>query len=184
MNYPVPRQYSELFTNDIFRIRQGPGTAYQFEGIVSFGRLAAYLMRDETMIMTGKYLLEVVGRYDGSYRYAPSKRWTFFPSVSAGWRLSEESFIKDNLPFITNLKIRGSFGQSGYDAGDPFQYVSAYNSASNGYVFDGTSQIMGMVAPGVVTDRLSWVTSSISNVGLDFDLWNGKLSGTIEWFKS
>lgn len=54
----------------------------------------------------GKYLLEVVGRYDGSYRYAPSKRWTFFPSVSAGWRLSEESFIKDNLPFITNLKIR------------------------------------------------------------------------------
>lgn len=67
----------------------------------------------------GKYLLEVVGRYDGSYRYAPSKRWTFFPSVSAGWRLSEESFIKDNLPFITNLKIRGSFGQSGYDAGDP-----------------------------------------------------------------
>lgn len=41
---------------------------------------------------------------------------------------------------------------------------------------------MGMVAPGVVTDRLSWVTSSISNVGLDFDLWNGKLSGTIEWF--
>ena len=130
----------------------------------------------------GKYLLEVVGRYDGSYRYAPSKRWTFFPSVSAGWRLSEESFIKDNLPFITNLKIRGSFGQSGYDAGDPFQYVSAYNSASNGYVFDGASQIMGMVAPGVVTDRLSWVTSSISNVGLDFDLWNGKLSGTIEWF--
>lgn len=80
------------------------------------------------------------------------------------------------------MKIRGSFGQSGYDAGDPFQYVSAYNSASNGYVFDGASQIMGMVAPGVVTDRLSWVTSSISNVGLDFDLWNGKLSGTIEWF--
>ena len=65
------------------------------------------------------------------------------------------------------MKIRGSFGQSGYDAGDPFQYVSAYNSASNGYVFDGASQIMGMVAPGVVTDRLSWVTSSISNVGLD-----------------
>ena len=130
----------------------------------------------------GKYLLEGAFRYNGSYRYAPSKRWTFFPSVSAGWRLSEESFIKDNLPFITNLKIRGSFGQSGYDAGDPFQYVSAYNSASNGYVFDGASQIMGMVAPGVVTDRLSWVTSSISNVGLDFDLWNGKLSGTIEWF--
>ena len=86
----------------------------------------------------------LVGRYDGSYRYAPSKRWTFFPSVSAGWRLSEESFIKDNFPFITNLKISGSFGQSGYDAGDPFQYVSAYNSASNGYVFDGASQIMEM----------------------------------------
>ena len=173
------RQYSELFTNDILN-QASPGTATN-SGYRSFGRLAAYLMR-ANYDYAGKYLLEVVGRYDGSYRYAPSKRWTFFPSVSAGWRLSEESFIKDNLPFITNLKIRGSFGQSGYDAGDPFQYVSAYNSASNGYVFDGTSQIMGMVAPGVVTDRLSWVTSSISNVGLDFDLWNGKLSGTIEWF--
>lgn len=173
------RQYSELFTNDILN-QASPGTATN-SGYRSFGRLAAYLMR-ANYDYAGKYLLEVVGRYDGSYRYAPSKRWTFFPSVSAGWRLSEESFIKDNLPFITNLKIRGSFGQSGYDAGDPFQYVSAYNSASNGYVFDGASQIMGMVAPGVVTDRLSWVTSSISNVGLDFDLWNGKLSGTIEWF--
>lgn len=173
------RKYTELFTNDILN-QASPGTATN-SGYRSFGRLAAYLMR-VNYDYAGKYLLELVGRYDGSYRYAPSKRWTFFPSVSAGWRLSEESFIKNNLPFITNLKIRGSFGQSGYDAGDPFQYVSAYTAASNGYVFGGGSQIMGMVAPGVVTDRLSWVTSSISNIGLDFDLWNGKLSGTIEWF--
>ncbi len=173
------RKYTELFTNDILN-QASPGTATN-SGYRSYGRLAAYLMR-VNYDYAGKYLLELVGRYDGSYRYAPSKRWTFFPSVSAGWRLSEESFIKNNLPFITNLKIRGSFGQSGYDAGDPFQYVSAYTAASNGYVFGGSSQIMGMVAPGVVTDRLSWVTSSISNIGLDFDLWNGKLSGTIEWF--
>ena len=61
----------------------------------------------------GKYLFEYACRYDGSYRYAPGKRWAFSPSLSAGWRISEESFIKDNFSFIDNLKIRGSYGVIG-----------------------------------------------------------------------
>lgn len=179
------RKYSELFTNDI--LDQASASTATNWGNRSFGRLAAYLMR-ANYDYAGKYLLEVVARYDGSYRYAPSKRWAFFPSVSAGWRISEEKFIKDNLPFITNLKLRGSYGKSGRDAGDAFQYISAYSAAtlSNntlGYVFDGTSQVTGMVAPGVVTDHLSWITSKIANVGLDFELWNGKLNGTVELFQ-
>lgn len=178
------RQYSELYTNDILD-QASAGTATN-GGYRSFGRLAAYLAR-ANYDYAGKYLFEVVARYDGSYRYAPSHRWTFFPSFSAGWRISEEKFIKDNLPFITNLKLRGSYGKSGYDAGDPFQYVSAYTMASLndnplGYVFDGSSQVIGFVAPGVVTDQLSWVTSDIANIGIDFDLWNGKLNGSFEWF--
>ncbi len=173
------RQYSELFTNDI--LNQASASTATNSGYRSYGRLAAYLAR-VNYDYAGKYLVEVVARYDGSYRYAPSRRWAFFPSFSAGWRISEEKFIKENLPFISNLKLRGSWGKSGYDAGNAFQYISAYSMGSLGYVFDGSSQTMGMVAPGVVTDDLSWVTSTISNIGLDFDLWNGKLSGSIEWF--
>lgn len=179
------RKYTELYTNDI--LDQASASTSTNWGNRSYGRLAAYLMR-ANYDYAGKYLLEVVARYDGSYRYAPAKRWAFFPSFSAGWRISEEKFIKNNLPFITNLKLRGSYGKSGRDAGNPFQYISAYSGASLnnnplGYVFDGVSQVTGMVAPGVVTDRLSWITSKIANIGLDFDLWNGKLNGTVEIFQ-
>ena len=173
------RQYSELFTNDILD-QASAGTATN-SGYRSEQRLAAYLMR-ANYDYKGKYLLEVLARYDGSYRYAPSKRWAFFPSVSAGWRVSEEAFIKDNLPFITNLKLRGSYGKSGRDAGNAFQWISAYSTASS-YSFDGVSNVTGMQAPGVVTDGLTWITSKIANIGLDVELWNGKLFGTVELFQ-
>ncbi len=94
------RKYSELFTNDI--LDQASASTATNWGNRSFGRLAAYLMR-ANYDYAGKYLLEVVARYDGSYRYAPSKRWTFFPSVSAGWRLSEESFIKNGNLLIVEF---------------------------------------------------------------------------------
>ncbi|WP_321330662.1 TonB-dependent receptor [uncultured Bacteroides sp.] len=180
-NLSGSRQYSDLFTHDI--LDQGSATTAANSGNRNFTRLAAYLAR-ANYDYAGKYLLEIVARYDGSYRYASSKRWAFFPSFSAGWRLSEENFIKDNLPFITNLKLRGSYGKSGLDAGDAFQYVSGYmGSTSNGYVFDGSNLTIGMEAPGVVNDNLSWITSKIVNIGLDFDLWNGKLGGSIELFQ-
>ena len=144
-------------------------------------RLAAYLVR-ANYDYAGKYLLEVVGRYDGSYRYAPGHRWAFFPSVSAGWRMSEEKFINEGLPFVSNLKLRASYGKSGYDAGDPFQYVAAYTQGEKGYVFND-KLTMGMVAPGVVLDNLSWVVTKTANIGVDFDLWNGKLFGTVEVYR-
>ena len=102
--------------------------------------------------------------------------------VSAGWRMSEEKFIKEGLPFVSNLKLRASYGKSGYDAGDPFQYVAAYTQGEKGYVFND-KLTMGMVAPGVVLDNLSWVVTKTANIGVDFDLWNGKLFGTVEVYR-
>jgi TonB-linked SusC/RagA family outer membrane protein len=183
------RQYTELFTNDI--LNQGSASTASNNGYRNYTRRAAYLVR-ANYDYAGKYLLEAVGRYDGSYRYAPSKRWVFFPSISIGWRISEEKFVKENLPFLTNLKFRASYGESGTDTGNPFQYISAYTAAlrrSNdpnsvmGYVFDGNTQTVAMKAPGMQSDQLSWITSKISNIGIDFDLWDGKLNGTVELFK-
>ncbi|GHU83508.1 SusC/RagA family TonB-linked outer membrane protein [Bacteroidia bacterium] len=175
------RQYTDIYTHDI--LNQGSSTTASNEGYRSYGRLAAYLARFNYDYQQ-KYLLEAVVRYDGSYRYAPSKRWTLFPSVSAGWRISEEKFIKDNLTFINNLKLRLSYGESGRDTGNEFQYVAAYTSSANrGYVFDDGVLTVGMYPPGVVTDQLTWVTSKTSNIGLDFDLWKGKLSGSLDYFQ-
>ncbi|HEX2967465.1 MAG TPA: TonB-dependent receptor [Bacteroidales bacterium] len=179
------RLYQDLFTNDI--INQGTSTTASNSGYRSFGKYAAYIGR-VNYDFAGKYLVEVVGRYDGSYRYAKANRWAFFPSASIGWRLSEEPIIKDNLPIFSNLKLRGSYGESGTDAGNPFAYYSAYtvksvNSNPTGYIFNDGSMTVSMVAPGVVTDDLSWVTSKISNIGVDFELWKGKLGGAFEVFE-
>ena len=180
-NIYARRLYSDLFTNDI--INQGTATTASNSGYRSYGKYAAYIGR-ANYDYAGKYLVEVVARYDGSYRYAKANRWAFFPSTSIGWRISEEPFIKDNIKAISNLKIRASYGESGTDAGDAFAYYSAYTASnSNGYVFNDGSLTVGMVAPGVVTDDLTWVTSKISNVGLDFELWEGKLGGTLEVFE-
>lgn len=173
------RLYDGYFTNDI--LNQADASTATNSGYRRETRLAAYLVR-ANYDYAGKYLLEVVGRYDGSYRYAPGHRWAFFPSVSAGWRMSEEKFIKEGLPFVSNLKLRASYGKSGYDAGDPFQYVAAYTQGEKGYVFND-KLTMGMVAPGVVLDNLSWVVTKTANIGVDFDLWNGKLFGTVEVYR-
>ncbi len=181
------RRYAEFFTHDI--IDQGTASTASNSGFRRFERLAAYLGR-LNYNYANKYLVEVVARYDGSYRYAPAKRWAFFPSVSAGWRVSEEAFIRDNLPFISELKIRGSYGKSGYDAGNAFEYIAGYTAQSNSssmtdrsYVFEDGQATTGMVPPGVVNDNLSWVTSTTSNIGIDLSLWDGKLGIVVDLFQ-
>ena len=75
-----------------------------------------------------KYLIEILARYDGSYLYAPSKRWGFFPGVSVGWRISEEKFFEKLRPVIDDLKIRASIGQTGTEKDVKlFDYLSGYN---------------------------------------------------------
>lgn len=175
------RQYLDLYTHDI--LNQGATTTASNEGYREFRKMAAYLAR-LNYDYAGKYLLEAVIRYDGSYRYARSKRWSLFPSVSAGWRISEEAFIKNSLPFVSNLKLRASYGESGRDTGDPFQYVAGYTAyGARGYVFSDSELTVGMIPPGVVNDNLSWITSKTSNIGLDFDLWNGLIGGAVDVFQ-
>ncbi len=176
------RQYDDVYTHDI--INQGSLTNLTNNGMRSSEAFLSYLGRFNYDYM-GKYLLEAAFRYDGSYRYAPGKRWAFFPSFSAGWRISEESFIKNSLPFVTNLKMRASYGKMGSDAGNPFEYYSGYRfgGISGGYVFNPNVLTLGMVAPGVVNDNLTWIETSTANIGIDIALWEGKLGYTMDVFQ-
>lgn len=125
----------------------------------------------------GKYLIEYAFRCDGSYRYAPDNRWGFFPVVSGGWRLSEESFIKDHFPFIDNLKIRGSYGLVGENAGDPFQYVLGFNaSGGGGYEFVDGTYSNGIASPAVVNRNLTWFKSNIKDLGIELGIFSGLLN--------
>ena len=92
----------------------------------------------------GKYLIDFAFRQDGSYRYHPDMRWSFYPVISGGWRLSEENFIKGNIPAISNLKIRASYGLVGEDAGNPFHYLAGFSTEGGGtYEFENGSLTNG-----------------------------------------
>lgn len=131
----------------------------------------------------GKYLVEVNGRLDASPSFPQETRWGFFPSASAGWRISEENFIKDNLPFVTNLKLRASYGKLGYDNIGNFQYLPTY-SITAPYIFDGTSNtlIKGIRSDVIANPSITWEKLTTSNAGLDFTLWNGLLDGSVDYF--
>lgn len=129
-----------------------------------------------------KYLFEASGRYDGSYVFAPGKRFGFFPAFSAGWRLSEESFIKDNFKWIDNLKIRGSYGQSGnYPNGGQYQYLSQFG-------VNGTSAVIGGGATQSISENLqgnpgiTWERAKKTDVGVEASLWKGALGIEADYF--
>ncbi|WP_217603643.1 TonB-dependent receptor [Chitinophaga sp. GbtcB8] len=137
-----------------------------------------------------KYLLELLGRYDGSYLYAKGHRWGFFPGVSVGWRISEEPFLKDKLgTFLNDLKIRASYGETGSEIGfpngdppQPFSYLSGYNFNQGGAVLNG-AYVIGIRPRGLPITQLSWVKNRSTNIGIDFTLLDNKISGQVDVFK-
>lgn len=139
----------------------------------------------------GKYLVEVMGRYDGSSKFVRGKKWKGFWGGSAGWRLSEENFMRD-LTWLTNLKIRGSYGETGNQNGiGTYDFVGNIATSVNGS--NGTNvQLFGPTGSAgapqtlwqsnvIALDR-TWEVVKNTNVGLDFAVLNGRLSGTFEYF--
>jgi TonB-linked SusC/RagA family outer membrane protein len=143
-----------------------------------FGRLA--------LNWAEKYLFEANLRYDGSSRFAPgSTRWGLFPSFSAGWRISEEDFMKD-IAWLNNLKIRASYGSLGNntlgssrDNDGNYSYQSLYNA--NNYVLANTVQV-GFAQNTLSNAALTWETTYVSNIGFDFSILKSKLSGSVDAF--
>lgn len=130
-----------------------------------------------------RYLLEVNGRYDGTSRFKANKRWGFFPSVSAGWRITEESFMKDLNPTLSNLKLRASYGRLGnQDIGSYFPYVSAISSSLDySYLFDG-QVTTGAAQTQLANALIGWEKSTQFDIGLDWGLFNNRLSGSFDYY--
>ncbi|MEX2594585.1 MAG: SusC/RagA family TonB-linked outer membrane protein [Anditalea sp.] len=119
----------------------------------------------------GKYLFEYSFRYDGSAKFPVDKRWGFFSGISAGWRISEESFIQDNFTGIDNLKLRASWGQSGNDDTGNFQFLTGYTYPSTSYILGNNIVTNGMVDTGVPNPNITWEESEMMNLGVDLSLW-------------
>lgn len=143
----------------------------------------------------GKYIIEGAFRYDGSSRFASYKRWGFFPSVSAAYRISQEKFWRENkvLSTINNFKIRASYGVMGDDNALDYQFLSGYTYPATvlnhsgdpipgGYFFDGI-YVNGLASAGVPNKKITWYEARTMNIGLDVQAWKGMAGLTVDIFK-
>lgn len=128
-----------------------------------------------------RYLAEVTLRYDGSPNFPEDTRWGLFPSVSAGWIMSDESFIKDNVKWLSNLKLRASYSNTGYDNVGAFQYMAGYSLGSRPFALNGAQQ-MGIASTGIPNPYITWEKMHTYDVGLDFSLFNNTLYGEADGF--
>jgi len=128
-------------------------------------------------IFKDRYLFEFNGRYDGSSKFPTNQQWAFFPSASAGWRISEEPFFTVDKKIISDLKFRASYGSLGNGNVDPYTYMDLYEIKIMDRLLNGQKPSYTMV-PKVIPDNLTWETARTANFGLDFSSLNGKLTFT------
>lgn len=128
-----------------------------------------------------KYMIGFSGRRDQHYYFAPGFRTGYFPAVSAGWRIGQEKFIKDQLPWINEMKLRASWGQSGNLAGGPFQYLTTYGIA-NEVIRLGGQLGTGLFEQSPANPSITWEKQNQTNIGVDLVFWNGLLSLSGDYF--
>ena len=168
-----------LYTHDV--LDQGDETTARNEGGRTNTRTAGYIGR-LNYNYEGKYIVELMARYDGNYQYMRGKRWGFFPSYSLGWRVSEEKFFKNALPFVNNFKLRWSDGRTGSIQGSPYAYINGYGK-SGSWVFSDGVNTTGYANNQIANTVLTWATVRMMDFGVDWELWHGKFGGTFDWFK-
>jgi TonB-linked SusC/RagA family outer membrane protein len=127
-----------------------------------------------------RYLLEVNARHDGSSRFSQGNRYGFFPSFSFGWRISNEEFWGSLVDTITELKLRGSWGQTGNQTVDLWTYIPTYNQSN--YIFN-EGLATGFRQTNQASDNLSWETTSQVNIGLDASIYNNMVTFSADIYK-
>jgi TonB-linked SusC/RagA family outer membrane protein len=182
-NYSFLSGYRNTFLNNsLDELNAGPATGQKTEGTSSNLALQSFFGR-VNYAYNDRYLIEGTLRYDGSSRFAPGLRWGLYPSLSAGWRISEESFFTPLKSVVSDLKIRGSWGLLGNQdilEGIYYPYVTTIPGGQD-YSFGG------VLAPGVAptsgaNEQIHWEDVESKDIGVDATLFNGKLSLTADYF--
>ena len=184
-NY-ISSAVDQLFVGATDQYMSNSGSADQNAYLSYFGRVNYDLNQ--------KYMIEFVWRYDGSYKFPVSKQFGFFPGISAGWRISNENFWKNNITFINDFKIRGSWGQTGNDRIDPYQYLATYGgdinndgkidgSDNRSYVFGGIDGKL-LYETKIPNPDVTWEIANQANIGLDAQLFNSKFSVSADYFNN
>ena len=174
--------YRKVFSSNILRqldagspsVQQASGNQTEWALMSIFSRVR-YNFKD-------KYLLEANMRYDGTSRLPKSSRWGSFPSFSAGWRVSEENFIKNlNWNWLSSMKLRGSFGVLGNQNIGLYPFQSILSIKGN-YSYDDSSLSTGVAQTQLSNENIKWETTSILDYGVDLNVFDG-LNVVFDWYK-
>ena len=128
-----------------------------------------------------RYLVEFNGRFDGTSRFAAGSRWGFFPSVSAGWRISEEPFFAKAREHVDNLKLRASFGRLGNQQVGYYDYIRGINTGTLSYLFGSAKPVYATIDAPVASD-LTWEVVEQYNVGVDAAFLSNRLTASVEGY--
>lgn len=174
--YFISTAIDQLFAGGQDEINNG-GSGYKEARLNYFGRV--------NYAYKSKYLAEFVWRYQGSYIFDKSNKYGFFPGVSLGYVISEEKFWANNLSFINFAKIRASWGQTGNDLIDPYQYLASYGFNNLMYITNGGATFNQALKEGVAPNQgVTWETATQQNIGMDLQFFNGDLAFTIDYFQN
>jgi iron complex outermembrane receptor protein len=128
-----------------------------------------------------KYLFTASVRRDGSSRFGPENEWGTFPSAAFGWRIINEPFMQ-GLSALSDLKLRVSWGVNGNQAFPNYLYVSTYSTSNGlGQVQFG-DEYVAPIRPSAVDPEIKWEETTSTDVGLDYGLWNGRVTGSLDWY--
>ncbi|QMU29057.1 SusC/RagA family TonB-linked outer membrane protein [Adhaeribacter radiodurans] len=134
----------------------------------------------------GRYLFTANIRRDGSDRFGPANKWGVFPSFSVGWRMNEEAFIQDNLTFVSNLKLRGSYGKLGSTSNIPqFTYQASYGGAGGTNILglpDGSRAKGYALTAQLPNEAIKWEEVLQTDIGLDIGLFKNQVNVTLDWY--
>jgi TonB-dependent starch-binding outer membrane protein SusC len=135
-------------------------------------------------VLKDRYLATVSYRADGSSVFGADNKWGYFPSGALAWRLSEESFLRD-VPFISELKLRASYGLTGNQGISPYESLASLGSGGDDYNYPWDNQVdnTGFGIASIANPNLKWETTAQADIGLDFSLFEGRLNSTFDIYK-
>jgi TonB-linked SusC/RagA family outer membrane protein len=164
------------FDTGYYNLGSGPQTTYNVSSNFFRNTLSSYAARFN-YTFKGRYLFTASTRYDGSSVMAAGNKWASFPSVALGWKINEESFMK-NLNFISNLKLRASIGYTGNDNVTPYSSLSLLRVPT--YYDYNVTPANGYTSSSLGNSNLTWEKTKEINLGLDFGFANNRISGSVD----
>jgi TonB-linked SusC/RagA family outer membrane protein len=171
----------KLLTDQVASISTSTGTQRTDDNLTNWSTTGTFARINYNFME--KYLVEFNGRYQGSSRFQEGSRFGFFPSVSAGYRISEEPFWSGLSSFVNTLKLRGSYGSLGNHNVANFLHLPVMPVNPSVSWLNGNEPLVGVGAPGITSPSLTWETVTTIDVGFDATLLRDRLSVTFDYFR-